>query len=98
VFIDSEKAGRLPLPPIEQLKPGRHNVRLVKDGFFDWQSDLYVSPVETTVAWAPLKERPEKWFQKWWVWTIAGAVVAGGTTTAVILTQRPSAKGTVVIQ
>ena len=31
------------------------------------------------------------WYEKWWVWAIAGAVVAGGVTTAVVLAQ-PGAK------
>src|SRR5262249_60880303 len=34
----------------------------------------------------PAAERA--WYRKWWVWAIAG-VVAAGTTTAVILLERP---------
>lgn len=29
-------------------------------------------------------ERPEPWFEKWWVWAAAGAAVAAGTTAAVV--------------
>jgi hypothetical protein len=33
--------------------------------------------------------RPHRpWYRRWWVWTLAGAVVLGGTTTAVVLTTR----------
>ena len=64
---------------------------MVKDGFFDWQSDVYVDPAETTVIWSQLEERPEKWYQKWWVWAGAGGVLAVGTTAAILLT-RPDAE------
>ena len=97
VFVDSEKVGKLPLPPIEKLAAGKHHVRLAKDGFFDWQSDLYVNPAETSSAWAALAARPQAWYQKWWVWTIAGVVVVAGAITPplVINANRKPSVGTV---
>lgn len=77
VFLDAKEIGKLPLPPQEGLSPGRHSMRVAKEGYFDWRSDFYVEPAGITALWADLREEPERWYQKWWVWTIAGAVVAG---------------------
>jgi hypothetical protein len=30
---------------------------------------------------------PRPWYRRWWVWTIAAAVVGGGVATAVVLTR-----------
>ena len=27
----------------------------------------------------------DPWYEQWWVWTLVGAAIAGGTTTAVVL-------------
>jgi tetratricopeptide (TPR) repeat protein len=40
-------------------------------------------PVSTPVDEAEAKP----WFKKWWVWTTVGVIVAGGVTTAVLLTR-----------
>jgi hypothetical protein len=86
VFVDDQQRGQAPLP-VEALLPGQHAVRISRDGFFDWQGDVYVDPGQTTSLWAQLKERPQQWYQKWWVWTIVGGVVAGATATAVVVTR-----------
>jgi hypothetical protein len=87
LFLDDVKKGKLPLPPLVNLDAGRHSVRVAKDGFFDWQSDIYVSPLETTAAWAQLRERPEKWYQKWWIWTAAGGIAVGSAIAAIVGTR-----------
>ena len=92
VFVDEDKKGVTPIP-IDNLKVGRHGVRVSHDGFFDWRGEVYVDPTETTSVWAQLKERPQAWYQKWWVWTIAGAVVVGATVTAVAVTRPPATVG-----
>lgn len=93
VFVDEDKKGQTPIP-IDNLKVGRHEVRVAHDGFFDWRGEVYIDPTETTSVWAQLKERPQSWYQKWWVWTIAGAVVVGATVTTVALTRPPATVGT----
>ncbi len=87
VYVDEEKRGELPMPPMGQLGAGRHTVRVVKDGFFAWRSEIYVDPGETTAVWARLEERPARWYQQWWVWTLVGVAVVGSVTTAVLLTR-----------
>lgn len=88
VHVDAEELGRLPLPPVESLDHGRHSVRVVKDGFLDWQQDVYVNSGRTSALWAELSPAPKSpWYEKWWIWAIAGAVAAGGVGAAVILSQ-----------
>ncbi len=96
VFLDAEEVGALPLPPRDGLAPGRHSMRVAREGFFDWRSDFYVEPAGTTALWAELKEEPAKWYEKWWVWTIAGAVVVGASSAAIYFgTQGGSGDGKV---
>ena len=85
VYVDNKNRGRLPLPPLLHLPSGRHLVRVAKDGFLDWRKDFYVNTQETTAVWAELKAAEKKWYQHWWVWTIAGAVLAGGGTATYFL-------------
>jgi TolB-like protein len=101
VWVDEERQGELPLPPLGSLGVGRHAVRVAKRGFLDWRSEIYVDPEETTAVWAVLAERPARWYEQWWLWTVVGAVVVAGAVTAgVLLTQpEPSAgSGTVTFR
>ena len=99
VFVDDQKRGKAPLP-VPDLALGRHSVRVSQSGYFDWQGEVYVDPSETTTVWAQLKERPQAWYQKWWVWTIAGVAVAGATVGAVSATRAPPTvgHGTITVQ
>jgi hypothetical protein len=85
VYVDNKNRGRLPMPPLLHVPAGRHLVRVAKDGFLDWRKDFYVNADETTAVWAELKSTGKKWYQHWWVWTIAGVVLAGGATTTYLL-------------
>jgi len=38
VYLDGREAGQLPLEPLTDLPPGRHNVRLSKSGFYDYEA------------------------------------------------------------
>jgi hypothetical protein len=99
VFVDEVAKGEVPLPPIADVPVGRHTVRLSKDGFLDWQSELFVDPGETTPLWVELSEAPTPWFKKWWVWTIVGGIVVAGGTAAVLLNRgAPStSSGTMIV-
>ena len=80
VNLNGEDLGEIPLPPIEKLLPGRHTLRVDLDGYLSWVGDVYVNPMDTTPHWVELKEAPQKWYQKWWVWTVAGVALAGTAT------------------
>ncbi len=95
MFVDDRSAGELPRAPIADLEAGRHSLRVSKGGYFDFFSDVYVDPQETSPVWAQLQERPARWYQTWWFWTIVGVVAAGaGVTTAVLLTRSEPGTGT----
>jgi hypothetical protein len=52
-------------------------------------------------VWAKLDEQPERWYQKWWVWSLVGAVVIGVTTTAIVLSapgETPLGSGRVTVE
>jgi TolB-like protein len=93
VFLDDRSAGVTPLRVVD-LGVGRHEVRVSQRGYFDWHGDVYVDPHETTALWAELSARPQAWYQKWWVWTVGGAAVAGGVVAAIVATRPPSKTGT----
>lgn len=44
-------------------------------------------PMET-IAPVPQRETSEPWYKKWWVWTIAGVVVAGAATATAVMVTR----------
>ena len=76
LFFDGELQGVLPLPPIQNLTPGRHSIRVVKNRFFDHESDVYVEPGANGSQYVELKKIPVKFIELpppvWW------AVVAMG--------------------
>jgi hypothetical protein len=85
LYLDNKNRGRLPLPPLLHVPAGRHLVRVAKNGAPDWRKDFYVNAGDTTAVWAELKGGEKKWYQHWWVWTIAGVVLAGGATATYFL-------------
>ncbi len=85
LLVDGEERGLLPLPPLQGLPAGRHLLTVTKDGFHDWQSDVYVSPDETGVVWATLEKRPTPWYLSWWFWTLSGASAVSIVTTGVVV-------------
>ena len=96
IFLDEKPVGVAPLPPVDKLVPGRHALRVAKDGYFDWSSDLYLDPGATSAVWAKLEERPVKWYQTWWVWTAVGVVAASATVATILLLQPKT--GTLTVQ
>jgi TolB-like protein len=95
VFVNERRVGAMPLPPLADLSPGRHQVRLSKPGFLDWHSDVYVEPAATSAVWVQLQEAPPRWYQRWWVWTVVGAVALGGGVAALYASQAGSKSSTV---
>jgi TolB-like protein len=94
IFVDEGKPVRTPAHVVD-LGVGKHAVRVAAGGYFDWHGDVYVDPHETTSIWAQMSARPQAWYQKWWVWTIAGTFLAGGAATAVVVTRMKPQAGVV---
>jgi TolB-like protein len=88
VTIDSA-----PAAPLERfqgpitLAAGKHAIAIRADGYEPYQRDVFVEDRNLTKLSAELIEIPTAWYEKWWVWTIVGAVAAGATTTAVLLSR-----------
>ena len=95
VFVGEQNIGALPIKPESPFPAGRMNIRLEKEGYYPWESDVFVQPGEENLIWAQLEERPSPWFTKWWVWTLVGVAVAGGATAAVLVLNDPPETGQV---
>lgn len=64
----------------QPIKSGKYNIRLEADGYYPWIGDVYVDEGQLTRLDVNLSELPEAWYEKWWVWTIAGVLVVGATS------------------
>jgi PEGA domain-containing protein len=92
VRLGGEAKGRTPLEPIPVLAPATVDLRVSKQGYSDFRARIDVMP-DATVEVRPIMNRKPgtAWYERPWVWAIAGAIVVGGVTTAVVLAQ-PAAK------
>jgi TolB-like protein len=74
--------------PIAGLSAGRHNLRIVLDDFFEWQSDIYVHPGGETSLAVDLDPRPAEWYQSWVFWTLVSgvAIIGAGVGVGLALT------------
>jgi len=105
VFIDDKFFGKAPLET--EIPLGNHQIRVERPGFYSETFSVKAEPgkrVDKDVELKPLPadqnpylvKQPEvKWYQKWWVWTIAAvgvAVVATAIIVPVVLSQRTICK------
>ncbi len=97
VIVGESPVGESPVKLENEYAPGRLELRLEKDGYYTWASDVFVQPGEENLVWAELKERPSPWYTRWWVWAIVGGVAAAGTTTAVLVLNQPPETGSGVV-
>jgi uncharacterized protein (DUF1697 family) len=69
---------------------GRYSLWVVPDGdgYLPLRTDVFVPPGLNSVRSFELAQTPQRWYQQWWVWAIAGAVVTASATTAVLLNGR----------
>lgn len=75
---------------LPSLPPGRYPLRVVPEGdsHVPLSTDIYVAPDQRSGRRFELEETPPRWYQKWWVWAIAGAAAtAAGTTTVFLLSE-----------
>jgi tetratricopeptide (TPR) repeat protein len=114
ITVDGSASGTTPLAAPLLLNPGRHAISVSRERYATFRRSIdvpvggtvyvEVQQVEAvkvvTVAAAPapaLADRPL--YKRWWLWTaVAGAVVAAGVVTAVVLTASPSDPTGPVIQ
>lgn len=98
VTLDGLLRGRTPLAMLSVEAPRRYQLKVRKAGYIDFDATLDVQPDGMVEVTPDLHRRPgaPAWYQRWWVWSIAAAVVAG-TATALVLTLRPTASHQVPI-
>jgi hypothetical protein len=100
VEVNGKARGTTPIQPVSLEAPQTIDVRVSKPGYVDFKVRIDVTP-DATVAVRPILTRKgmvqPAWYGKWWVWTIAGAVVAGATTGGVFLLERPPSSVPVTI-
>lgn len=87
VSIDTVARGDTPLSV--ELEPGGHRLLFEASGFLTVEQELIVVAGQSRTLAVTLEPVPvvTPWYARWWVWAIAGAVVAGGVTGAVLATR-----------
>ena len=81
------KSKRVVLPPVQATKPV--SLELYVRGYDDAGNEVLAWADPTKPREIPLRyDPPTPWYRKWWVLTIAGAVLVGGTTTIVYFATR----------
>jgi hypothetical protein len=74
--------------PVDVLRPaGSYRVVVGKAGFVDYQAQVAVKPGEEVKLRATLVAEQTSIAEKWWFWTGAAAVLAGGIALTVVLTR-----------
>ena len=81
---------------LTDLTPGRYSLRVMADpsDYYPLQTDVYVAPNGDNVRTFRMSDKPSAWYEKWWVWTVAGVVVAGAATSVAVLATRSSSPST----
>lgn len=104
IFVDEKYLGQ---PPLEtELAIGSHTARIERGGYYPDRFTFNAVAGETVEHVADLKPLPpdqnpyakkepppQKWYQKWWVWTLAAvgvAVIATAVIVPVVVTQNNS--------
>jgi hypothetical protein len=83
IFLDGQRVGTSPLPPIRDVAAGPHAVRVELEGHITVEQTVEVAPgAEATVraSLVPLPPPPDvapvaptPLYRRWWLWTAVGA-------------------------
>ena len=76
IEVDDLVVGQTPHPPIENLSPGKHMLRVLKPGYIDWRSHVYIDPGGLQRIYADLEETPTRWI--FWGFVAGTAAMATG--------------------
>ena len=83
--LDGQPLGTLPYAG--EVEAGVHQLEVTAEGYEAVHLSITLEagqPFNRAVELAPAPEAAEAWYEKWWVWTIAGVVV-GGATAGIVL-------------
>ena len=84
VYVDEALVGVTPLDIFPNLDIGKHTIRVSKPGYKLFEIPVVVNRDGTSVVQAELIK---PWYNEWWVWTAAGAVLTGSITAFVLANQ-----------
>lgn len=88
VQLDGKSMGSVPLDL--QMAPGEHQLRYSHPGYRDMKSSLVLRSRERRQVAVTLDRLP-LWYETWWFWTAAGAVITTGVVAGVVLSTERSA-------
>lgn len=102
VTVNGRRRGTTPIEPITVAAPATVEVRVAKPGYLDFTARLDVPP-DATVLVRPALQRKGAgarvpWYQKWWVWAIAGGVVTGVAVGGVLLAEPAASSVPVTVE
>jgi|GEM_PF-930410 len=86
VYVDGERGmgsdGKTTTPLILHLEPGKHSLRVHKDGYFDVVTEVYVESGigRPSLAWVELEKQPGEWYESWELWAVSGGATIGVVT------------------
>jgi len=84
VYVDEQLVGVTPLDIFPNLDIGKHTIRVSKPGYKLFEIPVVVNRDGTSVVQAELIK---PWYNEWWVWTAAGAILTGSVTAYILANQ-----------
>jgi hypothetical protein len=89
VTVGKKRRGTTPVKPIRVRAPANYTIKLTKSGYVPFSATVRVPPdaevkVRPTLS---LRGGAAPWYRSWWALAIAGTVVVGAVTTAVIVSR-----------
>jgi hypothetical protein len=86
VSIDAKPRGLTPMQPIKVRAPASYEIRVTKPGYTTFSARVLVPPDGNIDVRTDLSAKVAgAWYTRWWVAAIAGTVVIGAATGAVLL-------------
>jgi hypothetical protein len=88
VTVDSKAHGKTPVDPIRLRAPASYEIRVTKPGYVTFSAKVLVPPdADVDVRTVLTRRTDDTWYKQWWVAALAGTVVVGAATAAVLLTR-----------
>ena len=94
VFIDTKKSGETPIKKPIDLSIGKHTVLVTKPEYLDFEKDIIVRKNLSNLMTIDLIKKSSliPWYKKWWIWSIAGTLVAGTISSIYYLSSKKDNK------
>ncbi len=84
ILVDDQLRASVPAGEITGLTIGAHRVWIVLEGMIPYEAWVIIKADELASLAADQKEVPaDPIYTRWWFWTVAGVVVAGGTAAGI---------------